>query len=145
MDVDLVPHDQSQTRQPQRDADPLQPPQGLAQPTCRDHRSKQRLHRQDQRRDTRGHAQILGVVAAAQIHRMHQQPGHQHMPELGAGPGPARLRKQHDRQHADHAEAEAQAQESEGRGVLQPGLRGQEATAPNDDEVPGENGIGARQ
>ena len=49
-----------------------------------------RITGQDQRGNARRHPQVLRIVAAAEVDRVHQQPGNQDVPQLGAGLRPRR-------------------------------------------------------
>ena len=44
-----------------------------------------RLHAQDHRGDAGGHAEVLRVVAAAEMHGVHEQPGDDHVEKLRPG------------------------------------------------------------
>ena len=141
--VDLVPDDERDAHQAEQHAEPLRRREPLPQVALRDHRRQQRLRRQHQRRDAGRHAEVLRIVTAAEVDRVHQQPGDADVEQLAPVGRPARPRQQHPGRDADHAEGEAQGEEGERRRVLQPGLARQVARAPDDDEVPGEQRIEA--
>ena len=77
-------------------------------------------------------------MAAAELHRVHEEPGDREVSPLGRPRRPARLHEKEDRAEAEQAEGEAQREESEGRRVLQAGLGEDIAAAPDGDEIPGE-------
>jgi len=77
-------------------------------------------------------------VAAAELHRVHEQARDHKMPEFGARARPARTPQENDESETRQPESESQAQKRERRGVLQPQLRRDVAGAPDGYEIPGE-------
>ena len=73
--------------------------------------------------DAGRHAEVLRVVARAELHRVHEQARDGEVAPFGARRRPARLPQQHHRREAGEAEGEAQREEREGRRVVQPDLR----------------------
>ena len=87
-DIDLVPHHQNHAGEPDDDAGPLARPQLLAHPAGNHDRGHQRLAGDDERRHARRHPEVLRVVAAAELNRMHEDACHHEMRPLGRRAGP---------------------------------------------------------
>jgi hypothetical protein len=101
-------------------------------------RRDERLARKDERGHPGRHAEVLRVVAAAELHRVHEEPGDREVSPLGPPRRPAHAYEKEQRAEAQQAEGEAQREEGEGRRVLQAGLGEDIAAAPDGDEIPGE-------
>jgi hypothetical protein len=116
------------------DADLLQRTESLVQPARDDHRGQQRLQREHERRHPCRQAPALRVVAAAEVAGVAEQPGDGDVRPLGARRRPARAQPEGDDGDAE-GEPVADADVGERRRVLEGDPRGDEAGAPDDDEV----------
>jgi hypothetical protein len=136
--VRLVPHDERDAGEADEYAGPLPRHEARVHPARRDDGGEKRLRRDDERRYTGGHAEVLRVVARAELHGVHENACRGEMaPFRGCG-WPARLPDEDDRGQESEPEAKAQRQEGERRRVLQPDLGRYVARAPHRHEVPGE-------
>ena len=116
-------------------------PQAFLHPHRCKHRRDQRLASEDQGCGAGRHAEVLGVMAAAQVPGMHQEAGHDDVQER------ARLARKLERLYqrkgaqAHDSQAEPDHQEHQRGGVLQSDLGRDEAKAPDHHEGPRQSGI----
>ena len=68
-----MPDHERDAGEAQKHAEPLARAQPLMEESRSDERREKRLRGDDERHDAGRHAEVLGVVAAAELHRVHEQ------------------------------------------------------------------------
>ena len=80
-------------------------------------------------------------MTAAQVYRVHEQPGDDDVKQLCAGSRPARSRDEHDGCETCKTEREAQREKSERRRMLETDFRRNEARPPHCNEIPRKSAV----
>jgi hypothetical protein len=92
------------------------------------------LQADDERADTRRHAQMYGVEHAGEVAALHQHPDYRDMPDLGQAARPGRAHHQRKRQHQRHHRDKAQQQKSQRFGIGEAEFGTDKARAPQQHE-----------